>query len=157
MSIRAPESETYWRLSADDRWGQGRPRIRMRTERELCYSVYVVLLDNYVGTLPQMRRRNPKRNLSKPCVYVGLTVGRIDGRFDFRRATIEAEWRVQKFGVRLMPDLYKHLNPMRYEAVLQTARKLAEDLRAKGFGVANGTCDGSQLYKSVRLEEAARK
>ena len=29
------------------------------------------------------------------------------------------------------------------------ARKLAEDLSAKGLGVANGMCAGSQLYKSV--------
>ena len=129
----------------------------MRAERELCYSVYVVLLDEHISTLPQMRRRNPKRNLSKPYVYVELTLERIDRRFDFRRATIKAEWRVQRFAVRLMPDLYNHLNPMTFEAAVQTARKLAEDLRAKGFGVANGTCDGSQLYKSVRLEEAARK
>jgi hypothetical protein len=34
------------------------------------------------------------------------------------------------------------------ERALQTARKLADDLRAKGFGVANGLCDGSQSYKS---------
>ena len=51
------------------------------TDRELRYSIYVVLLDDHVGTLPQIRRRNPKRNLSKPCVYVGLTLGRIGARF----------------------------------------------------------------------------
>jgi hypothetical protein len=28
----------------------------------LRYSVYVVLLDEYVGTLPQMRQRNPQRD-----------------------------------------------------------------------------------------------
>ena len=125
----------------------------MRAERELCYSVYVVLLDEHISTLPQMRRRNPKRNLSKPYVYVELTLERIDRRFDFRRATIKAEWRVQRFAVRLMPDLYNHLNPMTFEAAVQTARKLAEDLRAKGFGVANGTCDGGQPYKFVSHAE----
>ena len=129
----------------------------MRAERELCYSVYVVLLDEHISTLPQMRRRNPKRNLSKPYVYVGLTLERIDRRFDFRRATIKGEWRVQRFAVRLMPDLYKHLKPMTFDAAVQTARKLAEDLRAKGFGVANGTCDGGQRYKSVSRGKAARK
>jgi hypothetical protein len=48
-----------------------------------------------------------------------------------------------------MPDLYKHLKPMRYEAALQTAKKLAEDLRATGFGVANGVCTEAQAYTSI--------
>src|SRR5215813_12751832 len=53
------------------------------------YSVYVVLLDEYVGTLPQMRRRNPTRDPSNPFVYVGVTSLPVDRRFDFRRATPE--------------------------------------------------------------------
>jgi hypothetical protein len=91
----------------------------MGTVRELRYSVYVVLLDEYVGTLPQMRRRNPKHDPSKPC-----------------GATPTTEWRVHRYGVRLMPELYETLTPMTHKRALQTARKLAEDLRAKGFGVA---------------------
>ena len=128
----------------------------MGTVRELRYSVYVVLLDEYVGTLPQMRLRNPKRHPSKPCVYLGLTPLPVGRRFDFRRATPEHEWRLHKFGVRLIPQLYKHLNPMTFERALQTAKKLAEDLRAKGFSVANGVCDGSQFYKSI-LAQARRR
>src|SRR5262245_36152050 len=34
----------------------------------------------------------------------------------------------------LMPELSEHLNSMTSERALQTARKLAEDLSAKGFG-----------------------
>jgi hypothetical protein len=121
----------------------------MGTAGEPRYSVYVVLLDEYVATLPQMRRRNPKRDPSKPFVYVGLTPLRVDRRFDYRRVTPKTEWRVQHYGVRLMPELYKHFNPMTHERALQTARKLTEDLRAKGFGVANGVSIGSQSYKSI--------
>jgi hypothetical protein len=120
----------------------------VETVEKLRYSVYVVLLDDYVGTLPQMRRRNPKRDPSKPCVYVGLTPLRVGRRFDFRGATPKTEWRVHQYGVRLMPELYENLNPMTDERALQTTRKVADDLRAKGFGVANGLCDGSQSYKS---------
>jgi hypothetical protein len=126
------------------------------TARQPLYSVYVVLLDEYIGALPQMRRRNPNRDPSKPCVYVGITALRVDRRFDFRRATPTTEWRVHQYGVRLMPELYKHLNPMTHERALQKARKLAEDLRAKGFGVANSLCDGSQSYKSI-LAQARRR
>ena len=128
----------------------------MRTVKRLRYSVYVVLLDESVGSLPQMRRRNPKRDPSKPCIYVGLTPLRVGRRFDFRGATPKYEWRVHHFGVGLMPDLYKHLNSMTLERASQTARKLADDLRAKGFGVANGTCTGSQLYTSS-LAQARRE
>jgi hypothetical protein len=103
----------------------------MGTERERRYSIYVVLLDPYIGTLPQMRRRNPKRDPSKPCVYVGLTSLPVNGRFDFRRATPEHEWRLHKFGVRLMPELYDSLRPMTCKQALQTAKELADDLRAK--------------------------
>ena len=128
----------------------------MGTAREPRYCVYVVLLDEYVGTLPQMRRRNPKHDPSKPCVYVGLTPLRVGRRFDFRGATPTTEWRVHQYGVRLMPELYETLNPMTPERAFQKARKLANDLRAKGFGVANGLCDGSQSYKSI-LAQARRR
>ena len=121
----------------------------MGADGKLRYSVYVVLLDDHVGTLPQMRRRNPKRDPSKPCVYVGLTPLRVDRRFDFRRASPEAEWRVHKFGVRLMPELYDSLQPMTCKQALQTAKKLADDLRIKGFGVANGVCTEAQAYTSI--------
>ena len=57
-----------------------------------------------------------------------------------------------------MPKLYEQLNRMTFERALQTARKLAEDLRAKGFGVANGITDGCQSYKSILTQpkKAAR-
>jgi len=121
----------------------------MGTEQKLRYSVYVVLLDQYVGTLPQMRRRNPKRGPSKPVVYVGLTPLPVNRRFDFRRAAPEHEWRLHKFGVRLMPELYDSLRPMTCKRALQIAKKLADDLRAKGFCVANGVCTEAQSYKSI--------
>jgi hypothetical protein len=92
-----------------------------------------------------MRGRNPKRDPLKPYVYFGLTSLPVDRRFDFRRATSEHEWRLHKFGVRLMPELYDSLHPMMTcEQALQTAKKLADDLRAKGFGVANGVCSEAQ-------------
>jgi hypothetical protein len=55
-----------------------------------------------------------------------------------------------------MRELYDSLRPMTCKRALQMARKLADDLRAKGFGVANGVCDGSQSYKSI-LAQARRR
>jgi hypothetical protein len=124
----------------------------MGTPGEVRYSIYVVLLDEYIGTLPQMRRRNPKYDVSKPCVYVGLTSLRVGPRFDFRKATPKTEWRVHQYGDRLIPELYENVNSMTAENALHTARRLAEDLRAKGFGVANGACTGSQRYRSSLVQ-----
>jgi|SRR4029077_5710106 len=75
----------------------------------------------------------------------------LDGnrRFDFRRAAPWHEWRLHKFGVRLMPELYDSLPSMTCKEALQTAKKLADALRAKGFGVANGACTEAQSYKSI--------
>jgi len=125
-------------------------RLRsMGVRRELRYSVYVVLVDEYVGTLPHMRRRNPKRDPSKPYVYVGVTSLRVDRRFNFLRATSKYEWRLHKFGVRLMPELYDSSHQMTLKRALQTAKELADELRAKGFGVANGVCTEAQSYNSI--------
>ena len=124
----------------------------MGSKRKLRYSVYVVLLDNDIGTIPQMRRRNPKRNPAKPYVYVGLTSLPLNRRFNFLRATAKNEWRLHTFGIRLMPELYSSLPPMTFEQAVQTAKKLADDLRGKGFGVANGMCAEAQTYKSILTE-----
>jgi len=56
---------------------------------------------------------------------------------------------MHRFGVRLMPELYDSLHPMTCEQALQTAKKLADNLRAQGFGVANGMCTEAQSYKSI--------
>jgi hypothetical protein len=56
--------------------------------------------DEYVGRLPQMRLRNPKRDPSKPFVYIGLTRFRVERRFAYCKATPKTEWRAQQYGVR---------------------------------------------------------
>lgn len=40
--------------------------------------------------------------------------------------------------MRLMPELYEHLNPMPFDAAVQMESELAEDLRAAGYTVAGG-------------------
>ena len=104
----------------------------MPTKRKFHYSVYVVLLNQEVVNLPQIKRRNPKRDPLKPCVYVGLTGLRVDRCFDYRRVEAIADtWPSRKYGIRLMPELYEHLHPMPYEKAVHMAEKLAEDLRAE--------------------------
>ena len=41
---------------------------------------------------------------------------------------------VLRFGVRLLPELFAHLNPMPYDAALTMEQELAEELRQRGTG-----------------------
>lgn len=59
-------------------------------------------------------------------------------RFENHKNGYKAAWVVERYGVRLMPELYEHLNPMPYEAALQMEMDLAEDLRNLGYTVTGG-------------------
>ncbi len=81
---------------------------------------------------------NPKRDPLKPSVYVGMTGIPVDHRFENHKNGYKSAWVVRKYGVRLMPELYEHLNPMPFEAAVQMETELAEDLRAAGYTVTGG-------------------
>ena len=49
---------------------------------------------------------------------------------------------VLRYGARLLPELFAHLNPMPYEAALTMERELAEDLRQAG--TASGRLEASR-------------
>jgi hypothetical protein len=59
-------------------------------------------------------------------------------RFANHKAGIKASSLVKRFGLRLLPELYEHLNPMPFEAAAQMERDLAEDLRHAGYTVSGG-------------------
>jgi hypothetical protein len=102
------------------------------------HSVYVILLDQAVLKHPSIRRLNPNRDPSKPCVYVGMTGLPVDHRFENHKAGYKSSWVAEKYGVRLLPELYEHLNPMPFEAAAQMEIELAEELRAAGYTVTGG-------------------
>ncbi len=103
------------------------------------HSVYVILLADAVAKHPSVLRLNPKRIPSKSCVYVGMTGIPVEHRFENHRNGYKSSWTVEKYGIRLMPELFEHLNPMPFEAAVQMEKDLAEDLRAQGFTVTGGT------------------
>jgi hypothetical protein len=118
---------------------------RVRTKRRapqkqqtFHHNVYVILLRDAVAKHPSILRLNPKRDPLKPCVYVGMTGLPVDHRFENHKNSYKSAWVVRKYGVRLMPELYEHLNPMPFEAAVQMELELAEDLRAAGFTVTGG-------------------
>ena len=89
------------------------------------HSVYVVYL------------RNPKGD-GKAGYYVGMTGLSPEERFRNHKAGVKAARVVKKFGVRLVPKLYAHLNPMPYGRAVRMEGVLADSLRKRGFAVYGG-------------------
>jgi predicted GIY-YIG superfamily endonuclease len=114
------------------------PRVRPEEQPEHHHSVYVVLLDPAVGRVRKVRAENPKHDRKKPCVYVGMTGLTPEERFANHKAGIKDASLVKRYGIRLLPELYAHLNPMPYEAAAQMEKDLAEDLRRARYTVTGG-------------------
>lgn len=115
-----------------------RKKSALRKEQPFHHNVYVVLLNNAVVQHRSILRLNPNRDPLKPCVYVGMTGIPIDQRFENHKKGYKSAWVVRKYAVRLMPELYEHLNPMPFEGAVQMEADLAEDLRAAGYTVTGG-------------------
>ena len=103
------------------------------------HNVYVVLLDSPVAKLRKVLAKNPNRDSKQPCVYVGMTGLSPEERFANHKAGLKASSYVKRYGLRLLPELYAHLNPMPYDAAEQMEKDLAEDLRQTGYTVTGGT------------------
>jgi hypothetical protein len=112
--------------------------LRAKGEAGHHHSVYVVLLDPAAGRLRAVRATNPRRDPKKPCVYVGMTGLSPEERFENHKQGIQPASVVKRYGLRLMPELYAHLNPMPFEAAVQMEQDLAEDLRRAGYTVTGG-------------------
>lgn len=102
------------------------------------HNVYVVLLDDRVRKLRKVKAANPASDARKPCVYVGMTGLSPEERLGRHKAGVKDSPLVRRFGIRLLPELYDHLNPMPYEAAVRMEQDLAEDLRRAGYTVAGG-------------------
>ena len=89
------------------------------------HSVYVVFL------------RNPKGD-GKAGYYVGMTGLTPEQRFANHKAGIKSASVVRRFGERLVPVLYEHLNPLSYADAVRLEVELAESLRKRGFQVFGG-------------------
>ena len=107
----------------------------MARKRRHHYSVYVVELSPKVWNHRKFRKSNPDHDVLKPCVYVGMTGTDPDVRFDKHKAGIQANRYVQRFGLRLLPEIYAAYNPMSYDAARDMEVELAIDLREGGYGV----------------------
>ena len=89
------------------------------------HSVYVVYL------------RNPRGD-GRPGYYVGMTGLAPEERFRNHKSGRKAARIVKRFGERLVPRLYGHLNPMSYEKAKTMEVWLADSLRKRGYQVFGG-------------------
>ena len=112
--------------------------LRQKGAPEHHHHVYVVLLKPAAKRLRRVREANPNADPAKPCVYVGMTGLTPEERFANHLRGVKGASVVTRYGVRLLPDLYAHLNPMPFEAAAQMERDLAEDLRRAGYTVTGG-------------------
>src|SRR5208283_4933974 len=112
--------------------------LRARTQPDQYHNVYVVLLDSSAGKLRKVRMENPQRDAKKSCIYVGMTGLTPEERFANHKAGIKDAHVVQRYGLRLLPEFYAHLNPMPFDAAVQMEKDLAEDLRRAGYAVTGG-------------------
>ena len=101
----------------------------------LSHNVYVVELAHEVLLDRRFRKRNLGYLEDKPCVYVGMTGLAVADRYKNHKRGHKGNVFVLRFGTRLLPELFAHLNPMPYEAALTMERELAEELREAGYGV----------------------
>jgi predicted GIY-YIG superfamily endonuclease len=81
--------------------------------------------------------RNPRGD-GMAAYYVGMTGLTPEQRFQNHKNGIKSAGVVRRFGERLVPRLYAHLNPMPYAKALQMEAALADSLRKRGFVVYGG-------------------
>ena len=99
------------------------------------HNVCVIELDPRILNHCRFRKANPNRDMLKPCVYVGCTGLTPEARFAKHKAGVRANKYVQKYGVRLLPELYAYANPMPYQAAREMEVELAIALQEEGYAV----------------------
>jgi predicted GIY-YIG superfamily endonuclease len=72
---------------------------------------------------------------AKPCVYVGMTGLTAEQRLREHRNGNHSARFVKRYGLRLLPGLYNHFNPMPYDLAAVMEVELARQLRDQGYGV----------------------
>jgi hypothetical protein len=81
--------------------------------------------------------RNPRGD-GKSGYYVGMTGLTPEERFVNHKNGVKAARVVRLHGERLVPRLYRHLNPMPFARAVEMEVLLADSLRKRGYTVFGG-------------------
>lgn len=99
------------------------------------YSVYVIELSKDVMNEPKFAKRNPHANKNSNCVYVGMTGLLPAQRFQKHKNKIKHNVYAEKYGIKLLPNLYEKYNPMLFEEAKLKEEELAKHLISIGYAV----------------------
>ena len=81
--------------------------------------------------------RTPKGD-GRAGYYVGMTGLTPEERFANHKRGYKGASVVRRFGERLVPKLYAHLNPMTFDEAVAMEQQLAAELRGRGYQVFGG-------------------
>ena len=87
----------------------------------------------YVVLLKDVDKKRPGYAL-----YVGRTTRKPEVRFQQHKDGYKASKYVRKYGVRLMPELFEHLNPMSNAESIELEANIAEALKKAGIPTYGG-------------------
>ncbi len=99
---------------------------RTHRTRGVTNRIYIVLLEG-------VDKKRPGYAL-----YVGKTIREPEVRFRQHKEGYKASRYVRKYGVRLLPDLYEHLNPMSNAESVELEVSIAEALKRAGIPTYGG-------------------
>lgn len=100
------------------------------------HNVYVIELDREVLTKKKFALANPDHKPERACLYVGMTGLMPAERFEVHKnGGRKSNKYVEVYGLHLRHRMFKRFNPMTYGDALKMEKKLADDLRAKGYAV----------------------
>ncbi len=102
------------------------------------YNVYVVELSPEILKHKKVLDKNKNRDTSKAILYVGSTGLNVEERFKKHKDGLKANSYVQRYGLRLRPELYTTYNPMTFDQVEAKEIALANELRSKGYTIVGG-------------------
>lgn len=99
------------------------------------YYIYVIELSPAVVKNRRFTKENRGFNPFLPCYYVGMTGLTPEKRFENHKNGYKSNYFAHKYGVRLVPKIYRRYNPMSYKKAAEREVLLANALRHRGHGV----------------------
>lgn len=106
--------------------------------KSLHHSVYVIELDRAVMKDKKFMEANPHTSPDTPPntpLYVGMTGLHVEQRLQNHLIGHKSSRYVHKYGLKLRPELYEHLNPMSFDNAVKMEKQLADELREQGYPV----------------------
>jgi len=104
--------------------------------RKLHHHVYVIQLDRAVLENKKFMAANADTEISHDMpLYVGMTGLTPEQRFENHKRGYKGSRYVKRFGIKLLPELFDHLNPMTHDQAKAMEVQLADELRSSCYPV----------------------